>query len=79
MTNCISLGGVHTTVSVPARLSHFRVPDAEKAAAGITKSLVRLSAGLENVDDLKRDLDRALKKAVRISSCLDVAQDLYCR
>jgi cystathionine beta-lyase/cystathionine gamma-synthase len=56
-----SFGDVATTWTYPARTSHRRVPDAEKAALGIGPGLIRLSVGLEDVDDLAADLDEALR------------------
>jgi cystathionine gamma-lyase len=55
-----SLGGVESLVSVPARMTHASVPAERKAAMGLTDSLVRLSVGVEDVEDLLEDLDQAL-------------------
>jgi cystathionine gamma-synthase len=55
-----SFGDVATTWTYPARTSHRRVPDEEKAAMGIGAGLIRLSAGLEDADDLIGDLTGAL-------------------
>ncbi len=65
VANCASLGGLHTTVCVPARLSHICVPKEEREALGVTEALVRISAGLE---DVKADIDQALKKAIRATN-----------
>src|SRR5262249_10357679 len=54
-----SLGGVETLISHPASMTHASVPAERRAAIGITDGLVRISAGLEDVDDLKEDLLRA--------------------
>ena len=58
-----SLGGVETLISHPATMTHAAVPAARRAALGITDSLVRLSAGVEDVEDLKEDLSQALQSA----------------
>jgi cystathionine beta-lyase/cystathionine gamma-synthase len=58
-----SLGGTATTVSHSATSSHRGMTPAERAALGIGDGLLRLSVGLEDVDDLKRDLDAALASA----------------
>jgi cystathionine gamma-synthase len=55
-----SFGDVATTWTYPARTSHRRVPDEDKATLGIGPGLIRVSAGLEDVDDLIADLDDAL-------------------
>ena len=56
-----SLGGVETLVGQPATMSHGSVPPDERAARGITDGLVRLSVGIEDVDDLLADVARALE------------------
>jgi cystathionine gamma-synthase len=55
-----NLGAVETTVGPPATTSHVECTPEERAALGIPEGLVRYSAGIENVDDLIADLDRAL-------------------
>ena len=55
-----SLGGVETLISHPATMTHASVPAERRAALGITDGLVRISAGLEDIDDLKDDLTQAL-------------------
>ncbi|UCF19241.1 MAG: cystathionine gamma-synthase [Gemmatimonadota bacterium] len=57
-----SLGGVESLVSHPAAMTHAAVPQAEREAMGISEGLVRLSVGIEDVDDLLNDLDQALPK-----------------
>jgi cystathionine beta-lyase/cystathionine gamma-synthase len=57
-----SLGGVESLVGHPASMSHAGVPEPERLRNGITSSLVRLSVGIEGVDDLRSDLDAALKR-----------------
>lgn len=56
-----SLGGVESLVSHPASMTHASIPAEERAAAGLSDSLVRLSVGVEDRDDLINDLDRALR------------------
>jgi len=55
-----SLGGVETLISHPATMTHASVPADQRAALGITDGLVRISAGIEDIDDLKDDLAQAL-------------------
>ncbi|MDH3601498.1 MAG: PLP-dependent aspartate aminotransferase family protein [Candidatus Tectomicrobia bacterium] len=57
-----SLGGVESLVDHPAIMTHASIPKAERLTIGITDDLVRLSVGIEDVEDLLRDLDYALKK-----------------
>ncbi|HBL28669.1 MAG TPA: cystathionine gamma-synthase [Acidobacteria bacterium] len=55
-----SLGGVETLISHPASMTHASVPAERRAALGLTDGLVRISAGIEDVEDLIADLDQAL-------------------
>jgi len=56
----VSLGGVETTICSPAVTSHAKISAAERKRIGITDSLLRLSVGIEHVDDLIADLEQAL-------------------
>lgn len=56
----VSLGGVESIISYPARMSHASVPPEERLRKGITDTLVRLSVGLEDPDDLIADLEQAM-------------------
>jgi cystathionine beta-lyase len=56
----VSLGGVESIISYPALMSHAAVPRAEREKKGISDTLVRLSVGLEDVNDLIADLDQAI-------------------
>jgi cystathionine beta-lyase len=58
----VSLGGVESIISYPARMSHAAMPPSERAARGISDTLVRFSVGLEDADDLIADFDRLLKE-----------------
>ncbi|KAG0165682.1 hypothetical protein DFQ30_008142 [Apophysomyces sp. BC1015] len=55
-----NLGDTRTTLTHPATTTHARITPEARAAAGITEGLIRMSVGLEGVDDLKRDLERGL-------------------
>ena len=55
-----NLGDAKTTIVHPATTTHGRLSDADKALAGITDNLIRVSVGLESVNDIKLDLDRGL-------------------
>lgn len=57
----VSLGGTETLASHPAAMTHSDVPPDDRLRLGITESLIRLSVGVENPDDLIADLDQALR------------------
>ncbi len=57
----VSLGAVESLIEQPATMSHASYDAAARQQAGITDSLIRLSVGLEDVDDLMHDLDQALR------------------
>ena len=57
-----SLGGVESLIGHPASMTHASVPPAMRQAMGLTDSLVRLSCGVEDTDDLMADLDRAFSE-----------------
>ena len=57
-----SLGGVESLIGHPASMTHASIPKEERMKVGLTDSLVRLSVGVEDVDDLIQDLDMALGK-----------------
>ena len=55
-----SLGGVESLVGHPATMTHASIPKAEREKAGLKDSLIRLSVGIEDIDDLLEDLKNAL-------------------
>jgi cystathionine beta-lyase/cystathionine gamma-synthase len=55
-----SLGGVETLISHPATMTHAGLGEKGRAAIGITDGMVRISVGIENVEDIVADLDQAL-------------------
>jgi cystathionine gamma-lyase/cystathionine beta-lyase/cystathionine gamma-lyase/homocysteine desulfhydrase len=58
-----SLGGVETLISHPATMTHASVPPERRRQIGITDGMVRISAGIEDVEDLMEDLEQALSHA----------------
>jgi cystathionine beta-lyase len=60
ITPALSLGGVETIICAPVTTSHQKMTDAERAQLGITDSLLRLSVGIEDPDDIRADIDQAL-------------------
>ncbi|WP_158773168.1 O-succinylhomoserine sulfhydrylase [Cobetia sp. L2A1] len=57
-----NLGDVKTTITHPATTTHGRLSDEQKAAAGIVEGMIRIAVGLEDLDDIKRDLARGLDR-----------------
>lgn len=60
-TRTVSLGTCDTLLSHPASMSHSSVPRENRLAYGITDGLIRLSVGMENIEDILEDLGQALK------------------
>lgn len=56
----VSLGGVETLIQHPASMTHSKLSDEKQLAGGITKGLVRLAVGIEDVEDIIKDLEQAL-------------------
>ncbi|KJH50531.1 putative cystathionine beta-lyase, partial [Dictyocaulus viviparus] len=61
-----SLGGYESLAELPSIMTHASVPPEERAKLRITDNLIRLSVGVEDLDDLIADLDQALKAAVKL-------------
>jgi methionine-gamma-lyase len=61
----VSLGGVETLIQHPASMTHYSMGKEARAAGGITEGLVRFSIGIENVNDIKNDLEQALEKVAK--------------
>ena len=57
-----SLGGVESLAGHPASMTHASIPKEEREKVGVTDNLIRLSVGIEHVDDLLADLEQALDK-----------------
>jgi cystathionine beta-lyase/cystathionine gamma-synthase len=64
-TLAVSLGGVESLIEHPASMTHAGLPRHEREAAGLPDELVRIAVGCEDVDDLRDDLDQALRAAAR--------------
>jgi cystathionine gamma-lyase len=60
-----SLGGVESLAEAPWKMTHGSIPEEERRKAGITEDLVRLSVGIEDKEDLLRDLENALRVAIQ--------------
>lgn len=55
-----SLGAVESLISIPAKMTHASIPSETRAKLGITDGLIRISVGIEDVEDLINDLDQAI-------------------
>ena len=62
----LSLGGVETIICSPSETSHIKMPKAQREAIGIRDGLLRLSVGIEAVEDIIQDLDRAFEKSRQV-------------
>ena len=62
-----SLGGVESLINHPATMTHASIPKAERDKAGVTDSLLRLSVGIEDIEDLIEDLKQAIGQTVKAS------------
>ena len=58
-----SLGGVESLVCHPSSMTHASIPKSIREKVGITESLIRFSAGIENKQDIIKDLEQAIRKA----------------
>jgi cystathionine beta-lyase/cystathionine gamma-synthase len=59
--NAMSLGGVETLVSIPVYSSHVNMTEEELKNHGVTPGMIRISVGVEGIEDLKEDFAQALK------------------
>ena len=60
-----SLGGVESLVCHPATMTHASIPADIRKKVGITDGLIRLSIGIENIDDILEDLSQAIDRSER--------------
>jgi cystathionine beta-lyase/cystathionine gamma-synthase len=59
--NAVSLGGVETLLTIPAKTSHSGMSPEDRAELGITDGLIRMSVGIENTNDIIQDFEQALR------------------
>jgi len=62
-----SLGGVESLIEIPASMTHASIPAEQRQASGLADGLVRLSVGVEHVDDLIADLEHAFEAAAKVA------------
>jgi O-acetylhomoserine (thiol)-lyase len=65
MSHLVNIGDTRTLVSHPASTTHRQLDTDQLVAAGVTPELVRISVGLESLDDILWDVDQALSAAAR--------------
>jgi O-acetylhomoserine (thiol)-lyase len=65
MSHLVNIGDTRTLVSHPASTTHRQLDAAQLVAAGVTPEMVRISVGLEHIDDILWDIDQALDKAIK--------------
>jgi O-acetylhomoserine (thiol)-lyase len=63
MSHLVNIGDTHTLISHPASTTHRQLDEAQQRAAGVTPEMVRMSVGLEHIDDILWDIDQALAAA----------------
>ena len=63
LSHLANIGDAKSLVIHPASTTHQQLTEAEQDETGVTPDYIRLSIGLENIEDLKADIDQALKKA----------------
>jgi len=64
LSHLANIGDAKTLVIHPASTTHQQLTPAEQEATGVTEDFIRISVGLENLEDIKADIDQALKKAI---------------
>jgi O-acetylhomoserine (thiol)-lyase len=65
MSHLVNIGDTRTLISHPASTTHRQLDEAQQLAAGVPPDMVRISVGLEHIDDILWDIDQALDRAVR--------------
>jgi len=64
MSHLVNIGDTRTLISHPASTTHRQLDEAQQLAAGVPPDMVRISVGLEHIDDILWDIDQALDRAV---------------
>lgn len=65
LSHLANIGDAKSLVIHPASTTHQQLTKEERKETGVTEDYIRLSIGLENIEDIKEDIDQALKKAVK--------------
>ncbi len=72
-----SLGGVETLISHPASMTHAAIGEEGRRKLGITDGLVRISVGIEDVEDIVADLEQALDRDLKLASKAESILQLF--
>jgi O-acetylhomoserine (thiol)-lyase len=65
MSHLVNIGDTRTLISHPASTTHRQLDEAQQLAAGVSPDMVRISVGLEHIDDILWDIDQALNTAIQ--------------
>jgi O-acetylhomoserine (thiol)-lyase len=65
MSHLVNIGDTRTLISHPASTTHRQLDAAQQLAAGVSPDMVRISVGLEHIDDILWDIDQALNAAIK--------------
>jgi O-acetylhomoserine (thiol)-lyase len=65
MSHLVNIGDTRTLISHPSSTTHRQLDDAQQRAAGVLPDMIRISVGLEHIDDILWDIDRSLREATR--------------
>lgn len=65
MSHLVNIGDTRTLISHPASTTHRQLSEAQQVAAGVSPDMIRISVGIEHVDDILWDIDQALNAASR--------------
>jgi cystathionine gamma-synthase len=73
-----SLGGVESLVAHPATMTHAAMDPAARARAGLTDGLLRLSVGIEGLEDLRADLARGMQRVSALAAAVPIRAAAGC-
>ena len=75
MKRLVNIGDAKSLACHPASTTHRQMPPADQEKAGVRPEMIRLSIGIEHIDDIRDDLDQALEAAARTVSSLALAAE----
>jgi O-acetylhomoserine/O-acetylserine sulfhydrylase len=71
VSHLANVGDSKTLIIQPSATTHQQMSDAEQAAAGVTPNLLRVSVGIEHIDDIKADFEQAFAKVAEVQAVLN--------
>jgi O-acetylhomoserine/O-acetylserine sulfhydrylase len=71
VSHLANVGDSKTLIIQPSATTHQQLSDAEQAAAGVTPNLLRVSVGIEHIDDIKADFEQAFAKVAEVQAVLN--------